>query len=251
MDIEVEDVSFDYGRKVVLQDLTWRVSPGITGLLGPNGAGKTTLMSLMVTLAEPRTGTVRIGGHDLSRSDGRVSARRLLGFVPQRFALVPAMTVIDTIAYAAWINGIDDGACVSAARAALSLVELGELAGSKVRTLSGGQRQRIGIAAALAHDPAVLILDEPTVGLDPGQRLRLRETIHAISANRTVLLSTHLIEDVAHLCTSVGVLATGRIVFSGPFEELEALADDESPSPFGSPFERAYDNLVRRLGVLS
>lgn len=247
MTISLRGVEFRYGRTSVLRGLDWDVRPGITGLIGPNGSGKTTLMSLMVGMAAPRSGSVHVVGHDMTTSRGRTAARRNIGFVPQRFSLVPAMTVQDTVAYAAWANGVADKGCRPAAQDALRLTGLDDLADRRVRTLSGGQRQRIGIAAALAHRPPVLVLDEPTVGLDPGQRLRLREMLRAIAAGRSVVLSTHLIEDVAHVCDTIGVLAGGRIAYSGTFEDLERRTAGVSRPGAGSPFERAYADLIGEL----
>jgi ABC-2 type transport system ATP-binding protein len=250
MRVTAEGLAFGYrGRRKVLDGLTWAVEPGITGLLGPNGAGKTTLLSLIVTLLPVRGGRLLIGKHDLSTAAGRSGARRELGFVPQRFSLAGELTVADTVAYAAWVHGLDRRECGDAARRALASVDLSGLADRRTRTLSGGQRQRVGIAAALAHDPRVLILDEPTAGLDPGQRLRVREVVARLGEDRTVLVSTHLIEDIAHLCSRVGVLAGGRIEFHGTFPELEALIEDTSEgSAYGSGFERAYDRLIERVG---
>ncbi len=255
MRVTAEGLDFDYrswgsrGRKKVLDALTWTVEPGVTGLLGPNGAGKTTLLSLIVTLLPVRGGRLLIGEHDLATGTGRSRARRELGFVPQRFSLAGELTVADTVAYAAWAHGLDRRVCGEAALRALESVDLAGLADQRTRSLSGGQRQRVGIAAALAHDPRVLILDEPTAGLDPGQRLRVREVVARLGEDRTVLISTHLIEDIAHLCSRIGVLAGGRIEFQGTFPELEALIDDTSgSSAYGSGFERAYDRLIARVG---
>ncbi|GAA4911643.1 ABC transporter ATP-binding protein [Streptomyces coeruleoprunus] len=253
MRIVLEQVSFSYRRtrkKNVLEGASWTVDSGVTGLLGPNGAGKTTLLSLIVTLAAPQRGRILVGEYDVARPADRAEARRLLGFVPQRFSLAGELTVADTVAYAAWVNGVPRRACADAAACALDHVDMGALASRAVRTLSGGERQRVGIAAALAHDPRVLVLDEPTVGLDPGQRLRAREVIARLGEDRTVVLSTHLVEDVAHLCGRVGVLAGGRIAFDGTFAALEGLIEDsDGGSRYGSPFERAYDALISRMGA--
>lgn len=248
MDVVFEHVEHAYGRTRVLSDITWRITPGVVGLLGPNGAGKTTLLSLLVGLQRLEQGTITIGGHGLSTAAGRSAARQLLGFVPQRFSLVPEMRLQDTVAYAAWINGIDD--IETAGFEALTEVGLDEHARTRVRTLSGGQRQRLGIAAALAHRPKVVVLDEPTVGLDPAQRLRVREMIAAIGEQRTVVLSSHLLEDVAHLCQHVGVLASGKLAFDGTIEQFQTALDsvDTTSSTLGSRFELAYEALLTRLG---
>ncbi|MFJ6674722.1 ATP-binding cassette domain-containing protein [Actinosynnema sp. NPDC091369] len=241
MRVLIDDVGFRYGRKSVLTGVKWSIGPGVTGLLGPNGAGKTTLLNLLVGVTKPHSGRLLFEGHDHRPGS--------IGFVPQRFSLVGGMTVLDTVSYSAWVNGIAENRCAAAAEAALRTVHLEEQARTKVRSLSGGQRQRVGVAAALAHEPEVLILDEPTVGLDPAQRLRLREVVADIGRSRTVLLSTHLIEDISHLCERVGVLAEGRLVFDGTEAELTALIEDsDSTGVLGSPFERAYRALVDRLG---
>ncbi|MEV2278223.1 ATP-binding cassette domain-containing protein [Nocardiopsis sp. NPDC049922] len=250
MRVTAEDLEFRYRRgRRVLNGLSWTVEPGVTGLIGPNGSGKTTLLSLMATLLPVRAGRLLLGEHDLSTAAGRSGARWALGFVPQRFSLAGELTVADTVAYAAWAQGVGRRGCGAAARRALDLVDLTDLAGHRTRTLSCGQRRRVGIAAALAHDPRILVLDEPTAGLDPGQRLRVREAVARLGRDRTVLVATHLIEDVAHVCSRVGVLAGGRIEFDGTFARLEEMiADGSGGSPHGSGFERAYDRLIARIG---
>ncbi|GGP34687.1 ATP-binding cassette domain-containing protein [Saccharothrix coeruleofusca] len=243
--VHVERVGFSYGRTEILRGVDWRIGLGVTGLLGPNGAGKTTLLNLLVGLARPTGGTITM-------RDGDRGAGFAVGFVPQRFSLAGEMRVLDTVAYAAWVNGVAREDCGKAAGTALEMVGLSDNARTRVRALSGGQRQRVGIAAALAHQPRLLVLDEPTAGLDPGQRLRLREVVAAIGATRAVLLSTHLIEDISHLCDRVGVLAGGRLVFDGTERELTALIDDTdatAAASAGSRFERAYDALITGLGA--
>lgn len=249
MRVIAENVVFGYRRGGrVLNGLDWGVESGTTGLLGPNGAGKTTLLSLLVTLARPRSGRIALGEHELTTREGRAAGRRLLGFLPQRFSLPGELTVSDTVAHAAWTSGLPRRECAEAASRALALVDLTDLADRRARTLSGGQRQRVGIACALAHDPRLLVLDEPTAGLDPGQRLRVREVVARLGDDRTVIVSTHLIEDLAHLCSRIGVLADGRIAFDGTFPELEGLIGDTAGnSPYGSGFERAYAGLIERV----
>lgn len=242
MDITLNDIGFAYRRRTALREVTWTIRPGVTGLLGPNGAGKTTLLSILIGSLSPKSGSVTFGnGGDRPR----------LGFVPQRFSLAGEMRVLDTVAYTAWVNGVPRRECDAAAKRAIELVGLTDKAHDRVRSLSGGQRQRLGFACGIAHDPSVLILDEPTVGLDPSQRLRVREVIAGIGDSRTVVLSTHLMEDIQHLCQRVGVLSDGKLVFDGTVAELSATMDTTSPSPpggaFGSDFERGYDALLARL----
>ncbi len=233
-------IRFAYGRKTVLRELEWVIRPGVTGLLGENGAGKTTLLSVLVGLLRPKSGTVTL-------TDG---ARPRFGFVPQRFSLPGEMRAADCVMYTAWINGVARADCAAAANRALAQVNLTDKAKSRVRSLSGGQRQRLGLAAGLAHEPDVLVLDEPTVGLDPAQRVRVREVIAEIGTARTVLLSTHVLEDVRFLCERVGVLAGGRIAFDGTVAEVESriAGDGSAPSRLESVLERGYRTLMDTLG---
>ncbi len=242
MQIALEGIEVGYGRRRVLRDLTWTVRPGVTGLLGENGAGKTTLLSVLVGLRRPRAGTVSVAG-----VDGRAAR---FGFVPQTFSVPPEVRVVEAVSYAAWVNGVDRRDGAGAALRALEAVDLAELARERVRVLSGGQRQRLGVAAGLAHDPDVLVLDEPTVGLDPTQRVRVREVVASLGASRTVLLSTHVLEDVHHLCHRVGLLAGGRIAFDGTVDEVKAAMAGGAGDggALESPLERGYRTLLDDLG---
>ena len=232
----------------MIDGLDWDVGPGVTGLLGPNGAGKTTLLHVISGLHKPTHGSVTMsaGGNVIGLSDKEFG--RNIGFVPQHFSFAGEMRVLDTITYASWVNGTPRKKCLPAAWAALEQVDLVDKAQARVRSLSGGQRQRLGVATALAHDPELLILDEPTAGLDPTQRLKLRAVIASIGTRRPVILSTHLVEDVTHLCQRVGILAAGKIAFYDDVDKLAALVDDEgSGSGLGSPFEKAYASIIDRL----
>lgn len=230
LSVRFRGLSAGYGRTRVLNGIDWDVHAGVTGLLGPNGAGKTTLLSVLVGLMHPSAGSVVVVGGE---------AR--FGFVPQRFSFAGGMRLVDAISYTAWINGVGMDDRETAALAALKAVALDGKAGDRVRTLSGGERQRAGIAAGLAHEPDVLVLDEPTVGLDAGQRWRVRDLIAEIGQTRPVILSTHLLEDVSYLCERVGVLAGGRLVFDGTVAELEMPGDTPERR---SPIEAGYERLL-------
>lgn len=243
--LTMKGVTHRYGRTRALTDVSLSVSGGLVGLLGPNGAGKSTMLSIASTLIRPGSGEVRVLGHDVTSVGGRRSARKVLGVLPQRFALVPSMRVQETVAYAAWVHGVSSADCVVRAEEALDTLHLSQLAGSKVRTLSGGQRQRLGIAAAIAHDPQLLVLDEPTVGLDPVARVEFRRHLRSIAHDRTVIISTHLVEDVAHLCDRVIILNHGRVSFEGDVSVLLSQPDASSASSLSSPLEAAYENLLR------
>jgi ABC-2 type transport system ATP-binding protein len=198
----------------------------------------------MVGLARPSRGQVIIDGRDVS--DGR-PAQELLGYVPQTPSLPGLARVRDLVAYAAWLSGVQAARADAAVEAALGKMRVLDLASRRIRTLSGGQRQRVALATGIVHDPRILVLDEPTVGLDPGQRLRAREVIQRFAAERPVLLSTHLTEDVEHLADSVGVLVNGRIQYDGPTSQLTIPEASGDGRP-GSRFERAYDDLIVSLG---
>jgi ABC-2 type transport system ATP-binding protein len=223
--VRVQGVRKAYGGVVALADLDLELRPGITGLLGPNGAGKTTLIRILATLLAPSAGEVQVNGWRTSDLRDRVEIRRRLGYLPQDLGLYPRFTVFEFVDYLAMLKELEDpGERHRRVRAALAAVELEDVAGRKIRTLSGGMRRRVGIAQAIVADPELLLLDEPTTGLDPEQRMRFRQLIAGIGAHRTVLLSTHLVEDVAAVCTQVVVLWQGRVRFSGTPSELRQLA---------------------------
>lgn len=249
MDVVFTRLNHYYRKREALHDVTVAFTPGITGLLGPNGAGKSTLLGLASTVLRPQQGTVQIGAWDLSDRRQRMSARERLGFLPQRFTVVPSMRAGEVTSYTAWVQGVPRSESPRAGQEALEALGLSELRHARVRSLSGGQRQRLGIAAALSHRPDVLLLDEATVALDPVARVEFRQYLKDISDQRTVLLSTHLVEDVIHLCDRVVVLDRGRIVFQGTtseFAEVGSRADGEPTSALASPAEESYARLLRR-----
>lgn len=214
-DLSFIDVSYRYRRRPALESVTLEISTGFTGLLGPNGAGKSTLLNLAATSLPLQSGRLLVGGNDVSDANGRRRARRELGYLPQQFDIAGSMRVADAVEYAAWAQGVDDGECRTAASDALGLVDLTDLTRERVRHLSGGQRQRLGIACALAHNPSILLLDEPTAGLDPDQRSTVRHHLTRLAKNRTILMATHILEDVARFGDRLVVLNEGRVLFDG------------------------------------
>jgi ABC-2 type transport system ATP-binding protein len=223
--VRIDGVRKSYGAVVALADLDLELRPGITGLLGPNGAGKTTLIRILATLLAPSAGAVGVNGWRSSDLRDRVEIRRRLGYLPQDLGLYPRFSVFEFVDYLAVLKELDDPVDRHRrVRAALRAVELDDLAGRKIRTLSGGMRRRVGIAQAIVADPELLLLDEPTTGLDPEQRMRFRQLIAGIGEHRTVVLSTHLVEDVAAVCTQVVVLWQGRVRFFGTPSQLRQLA---------------------------
>ena len=218
-------VGKSFSRRRALDGVDMELEPGITGLLGPNGAGKTTLLRIVATVLPTDAGRVDVLGHDPQAADGRLAIRRRLGYLPQELGLYPRFTAFEFVDYVAILKEFTDRrARHDEVRRVLNLVDLESVAHQRIKALSGGMRRRVGLAQALLGDPDVLVLDEPTTGLDPEQRLRFRELVSAIGEQRTVLLSTHLTEDIAVLGGRVVVLHDGRVRFDGHPRELAGLA---------------------------
>ncbi|MFD8811365.1 ABC transporter ATP-binding protein [Streptomyces sp. NPDC059627] len=205
-----------YGGTPALDGVTLSLTDGVTGLLGPNGAGKTTLLKVLATAVPPDGGAFTVHGEDPATPAGRLAVRRSLGYLPQTPGFHPDFTAFEFVDYVAILKELTDrGGRHREVRRVLDQVGLADVRGRRIKRLSGGMRQRVALAAALVGDPRFLVLDEPTVGLDPEQRMRFRELIAEAGEGRTVLLSTHQTEDVAMLCNRVVVLAGGRVRFDG------------------------------------
>ncbi|MDX3387846.1 ABC transporter ATP-binding protein [Streptomyces niveiscabiei] len=219
------DLSLRYGGTRALDGVSLTLGRGVTGLLGPNGAGKTTLLRVLATAVPPDGGEFRALGHDPRTSAGRLELRRALGYLPQNPGFHPDFTAFEFVDYVAILKELNDrGARIREVRRVLEAVDLSDVRKTRLKRLSGGMRQRVALAAALVGDPGLLVLDEPTVGLDPEQRMRFRELIAQAGEGRTVLLSTHQTEDVAMLCHRVIVMTHGRVRFEGTPAELTARA---------------------------
>ncbi len=221
MQLEIEDVGKLYpGRGWALEGVTLTLTPGLTGLLGPNGAGKSTLMRILAALTRPSRGRVRWNGTDLAREPDRL--RAVLGYLPQDFGVYPHLNAVEFLEYIAAAKGLDPA---SARRRITELLEMVGLAEPRLRPLggfSGGMRQRVGIAQALLNDPQLLIVDEPTAGLDPEERVRFRNLLLDLAGSRIVLLSTHIVSDVEAAAERIAVLAEGRLAADGSPESLLA-----------------------------
>jgi ABC-2 type transport system ATP-binding protein len=225
--IEVTDVRKRLGSTQALAGVSLDAGDGITGLLGPNGAGKTTLMRVLATVLAPDSGTVRLLGRDPSQREERPPIRRQLGYMPQEPGFHQRFTTFEFVDYVAILKELtvrrerhDE------VRRVLALVGLDDVMHRRIKALSGGMRRRLALAQALLGDPRLVILDEPTAGLDPEQRLRFRELISRLAEDRSVLISTHQTEDVAALCRHVVVLRAGEAVFAGSPGELTEIARD-------------------------
>ena len=236
--VDLRGVTKSYGRTHALADVDLAFDHGVTGLLGPNGAGKTTLLRIVATSIAADSGTVRLLGRDPHGSHGDVTAiRRELGYLPQELGYPSDMTAFGFVEYVAVLKEWNDRKQrIGEVRRVLELVGLADLSGKKVSKLSGGQKRRVGLAQSLIGDPRILVLDEPTTGLDPAQRADLRRTLSVAAGRCAVLLSTHQTEDVAALCERVVVLAAGQVRFDGAVSDLIAtaggqvwLADDPGP----------------------
>jgi ABC-2 type transport system ATP-binding protein len=216
-----------FGSTAALGGIDLSLDPGITGLLGPNGAGKTTLLRILATVLPPDRGQVEVLGQDPCTPAGRLAVRRQLGYLPQEPGFHKAFTAFEFVDYIAILKEWGDKrARHDEVRRVLSLVGLEPVMHRQIKKLSGGMRRRVGIAQALLGDPALLVLDEPTAGLDPEQRLRFRELLSTVGTRATVLLSTHQTDDVAAMCGRVAVLLGGTVRFTGTPTELAALAAD-------------------------
>ena len=215
------------GGTVALDGIDLNIGTGLFGLLGPNGAGKSTLMRIMCSLLAPTEGQASVGGHDVVRD--RPGVRALLGYLPQEFGawrLHRAEEVLDTLAA---LSGMSDkGARRKRVREVLEEVGLSEVGDRKVKKLSGGMVRRLGVAQALIHDPKFLIVDEPTVGLDPQERLRFRQLMANLGADRVIVLSTHIVGDLGSGCRDLAIIDRGKIVFRGSPSELTAHAKDKA-----------------------
>ena len=223
MQISLQELTMTYpSGKKALQGVNLELdSPSLVGLLGPNGAGKSTLMKLLVAGLLPTGGAIRVDGEPLLRRERALKAR--LGYLPQDFGLYDELTVTQFLDYMGALKGLRDSR--AAIQSAIEEVHLEEKARAKIRTLSGGQRQRVGIAQALLGEPELLIFDEPTVGLDPEERIHFRNLFSRLAQKRLVLLSTHIIEDVQSVCSRLLVLHRGKLRFDGPPEELIRAAE--------------------------
>jgi ABC-2 type transport system ATP-binding protein len=224
--IELMGIEKRYGHLRALDGVSFDVGPSVTGLLGPNGAGKTTLMRMVATVLAPDRGELRLLGRDPSASSDRVEIRRRLGYMPQEPGFYRSFTAFEFVDYVAILKEMTDRAARhDEVRRVLAEVGLEGVSHRKVKALSGGMRRRLALAQALLGTPDLLVLDEPTAGLDPEQRLRFREVVSQLPHQPTVLLSTHQTEDVTALCERVIVLAGGEVRFDGIPGELARTAD--------------------------
>jgi ABC-2 type transport system ATP-binding protein len=243
MNVEVAGVTRRFGRTQAVAGVDLVAGPGVLGLLGPNGAGKTSLLRMLATVIPPSSGRLRLLGRDPGGYGGRRQIRRRLGYLPQNLGYYPGFTVAEFVEYFALLKEMPPGRVPAAVAAAVERVDLGDNARSKLRTLSGGMLRRAGIAQAIVNEPDLLLLDEPTAGLDREQRVAFRALLRDLGQRATVVVSTHLVEDVGAACSEVALMDAGRIVFHGTPAELTARAEGTDAAG-DAPLERGYSAVL-------
>lgn len=215
MELVIDRVSKQYGSKIAVDRISLKLQKGVYGLLGANGAGKTTLMRILCGILKPTGGSVSLDGMDVSTEEYRTR----LGYLPQDFGYYPDFSGRKFLLYMAALKGLDKGQAKKKTAELLKLVGLEEVCGKKIKTYSGGMKQRLGIAQALLGDPALLILDEPTAGLDPRERVRFRDMIAQLGKSNIVLLSTHIVSDIEHIADVVLMMKDGQLIYQGKWDE--------------------------------
>ncbi len=220
MKLEIEDLTKQFQDVTAVDGVSCTLTTGVYGLLGVNGAGKTTLMRMLCTLLRPTAGRILWDGQDIFALDG--AYRRILGYLPQDFGFYPDFTVRDYLHYIASIKGLRPAAARKRTAVLLQQVGLAKVENRKMKKLSGGMKRRVGIAQAMLNDPQILILDEPTAGLDPNERIRFRNLISELAQDRLVLLSTHIVSDIEYIANEILLMKDGRICISGTTEDLTA-----------------------------
>ena len=222
MEIVIDNLSKRYGKKEAIKNLSLKIPSGMYGLLGRNGAGKTSLMRILAALSVPTNGDIWLNGVSMKET---AKIREMVGYLPQDFSMYRSMTVLGAMDYLGLLSDIPKEIRKERIDELLEKVNLKDNARTKIKALSGGMKRRLGIAQALLHNPQILIVDEPTTGLDPEERIRFRNLLSDFADDRIVLLSTHIASDIESICDGVAVLNDGRLIFHGSTEELIRRAD--------------------------
>jgi ABC-2 type transport system ATP-binding protein len=218
MELSLQNITKKYSDKVAVNDVSLSIEKGITGLLGANGAGKTTLMRMIADIIKPDAGSITYDGVPITVLDSEY--RNIFGYLPQEFGFYPEFTVIDYLDYMAALKGLTKADSKRKIDSLLEQMTLTDVRRKKIRKLSGGMRRRVGIAQALLNDPEILILDEPTAGLDPGERIKFRQLLSEFSQDRIVLISTHIVSDVEYIATRQAIMKDGKIIRDGSTDTL-------------------------------
>lgn len=240
MELILDRVTKQYKNKIAVDCLSTTLREGVYGLLGANGAGKTTLMRMICGIAEISSGEIRLGGEEIGLMGGRY--RDLLGYLPQDFGYYPNFTAMEFMLYIASLKGLGRSYAKEQSKLLLQKVGLANEMRHKIKTFSGGMRQRLGIAQALLNDPKILVLDEPTAGLDPKERVRFRNMIAELGKNRIVILSTHIVSDVEEIADWIFLMKQGQFIAQGTLEDLKKhyleVTENEEPEKFN--LEKLY-----------
>jgi ABC-2 type transport system ATP-binding protein len=242
VNVTLTDVHRRFGKNKAVDGVNLELGNGVFGLLGPNGAGKTSLLRMLATVLPPSSGEIALLGRDPRASAARRDIRQRLGYLPQNLGYYASFTVVEFVEYFALLKEMPSPAIPKAVATAIERVDLGPKAKAKLRTLSGGMLRRVGIAQAIVNNPDLLLLDEPTAGLDPEQRVQFRSLMRSLGENATVIVSTHLVEDVGAACSEVALMSAGKIVFRGTPEELTARGDGHTVGD--APLERGYSAVL-------
>ncbi len=225
MELKINSLTKSYGSKTAVEHLNLSFSNGVYGLLGANGAGKTTLMRLLCAIQTPTSGKITLDGKNIMSMGERY--RELLGYLPQHFAYYPDFTALDFLLYIATLKGLCEKDAKRKAKELLEAVGLSAESHHKIKTFSGGTKQRLGITQAVLNDPHILILDEPTAGLDPKERVRFRNLISAFSKDRIVILSTHIVSDIEYIAEEIIMMKSGKALHIGKANEITSEIDGE------------------------
>lgn len=219
--IKISNLNKFYGKKQALRNVSLSIHQGMFGLLGRNGAGKTTLMKTLATLLQKKDGEITVCGIPIENAK---EVRRIIGYLPQEFSMYPSMSVAETMNYLGILSGLSSAERKERAGILLKKVNLEEHKNKKIKALSGGMKRRLGIAQALLNNPKVLIVDEPTAGLDPEERVRFRNLLSEIAEDRIVILSTHIVGDIEATCEDIAILDDGKVLYNGTVDDLLSTA---------------------------
>jgi len=242
VNVELAGIHRSFGKNKAVAGVDLQLGRGVFGLLGPNGAGKTSLLRMLATVLSPTSGEIQLLDRDPRAVTARREIRRRLGYLPQNLGYYPSFTVVEFIEYFALLKEMPSAAIPKAVATAVERVDLGAKAKAKLRTLSGGMLRRVGIAQAIVNDPDLLLLDEPTAGLDPEQRVQFRALLRSFGESATVIVSTHLVEDVGAACSEVALMSAGKMVFRGTPDELITQGEDRGVGD--APLERGYSAVL-------
>ena len=229
MKLVIDRVSKQYQNRIAVDRISVNLQQGVYGLLGANGAGKTTLMRMLCGILKPSGGTITFDGIDVSEE----AYRAILGYLPQDFGYYPEFSAMDFLLYLAALKGIPKAQAKRKAKELLELVSLQDVGRKKIKTFSGGMKQRLGIAQALLNDPKLLILDEPTAGLDPKERVRFRKLIESLGKDSIVLLSTHIVSDIEHIADEVLMMKDGQLIYQGKWDDEKGDLEEFYLKQFG------------------